>query len=164
MRKTIFSAFAFLAVMTITSNVLVAQTDKADAEYDKNIALMRKDLRSDKKQFIALNMPLTDVEATKFWPVYDQYTAELSKIYDGRAALVKDYAANSKTLTDAAAADLIQKSLDNDTAITKLRQKYAPIIGTVLPGKKAALFFQLEKRLGLIMDLQIASEIPLVTQ
>lgn len=42
--------------------------------------------------------------------------------------------------------------------------KFAPMIGKVLPGKKAALFFQIDKRVGMLIDLQLASEIPLVTQ
>jgi hypothetical protein len=32
----------------------------------------------------------------------------------------------------------------------------------VLPGKKAALFFQLDRRISVLLDLQLASEIPLV--
>jgi len=34
----------------------------------------------------------------------------------------------------------------------------------VLPGKKAALFFQIDRRLYALMDLQTASEVPLVLQ
>jgi len=47
---------------------------------DQDIALFRQDIRSQKKQLIAANLALTDTEATKFWPLYDQYTAELTKI------------------------------------------------------------------------------------
>ncbi len=47
---------------------------------DQDIQLMREDLRSQKKQIIAANLQLTDAEATKFWPVYDAYTAEATKI------------------------------------------------------------------------------------
>jgi Spy/CpxP family protein refolding chaperone len=47
---------------------------------DQDTDLMRKDIRSQKKQLIAQNLKLTDQEATKFWPIYDQYTAELVKI------------------------------------------------------------------------------------
>jgi len=39
-----------------------------------------------------------------------------------------------------------------------------PLIAKVLPGKKSALFFQIDKRLALLIDLQLASEIPLVEQ
>jgi Spy/CpxP family protein refolding chaperone len=39
---------------------------------DDFIELLRKDVRSQKKQIIAENMDLSDSEAQKFWPVYDQ--------------------------------------------------------------------------------------------
>ncbi len=48
---------------------------------------MRKDIRSQKKQLIAANLQLTDAEATKFWPAYDAYTAETTKIGDTRRHL-----------------------------------------------------------------------------
>lgn len=164
MKKTALMALILLGTFLFTGNALYAQTSKADAEYDKYLALLRKDLRSDKKQLIAMNLTLTDAEATKFWPVYDQYSTELAKLYDTRVALIKDYAANFDKLTNATAASLNQRSIALDLAMTKLRQKYVPIVGKVLPGKKSALFFQLDKRVGLLVDLQLASEIPLVEQ
>lgn len=61
---------------------------------DRDMNLMRSDIRSQKKQLIASNLKLTDAEATKFWPVYDQYTNELIKINDQKFALIKQYAQN----------------------------------------------------------------------
>lgn len=162
-RRFLVTAAAVAIVLT-AGQTLFAQKGSADAEYDKYVSLLRKDLRSDKKQFLALNLPLTEAEAVKFWPVYEQYAGELAKIYDARIQIVKDYAANYGTLTDSTAATLSLRSIDNDEAVSKLRQKYVPLVGKVLPGKRAALFFQIEKRLGLLIDLQMASEIPLVVQ
>jgi len=157
-------ALIYLSLACALSIPALAQTADKFAEYDKNMALLRKDLRAGKKELIALNLPLTATEATKFWPVYEEYANEVAKIYDGRYALIKEYASNINSMTDPTAANLVKRSLDSDTAMTALRQKYAPIVGKVLTGKKAALFFQLDKRLGLLIDLQLASEIPLVVQ
>jgi Spy/CpxP family protein refolding chaperone len=129
---------------------------------DQDIALMRQDIRSEKKQLIAANLTLTDTEATKFWPVYDQYTAELTKINDTKYALIKEYATNWGSVTDEQAASLIKRSLAADDAIAQLRTKYVPIFSQVLPGKKVATFFQLDRRLSNLIDLQLASQIPLV--
>ncbi len=52
--------------------------------------------------------------------------------------------------------------LDLDMEITQLRSKYVPIVRGVLPGKKAASFFQLDRRISMMIDLQISSQIPLV--
>ena len=140
-----------------------AQGAGAEAEYDKYIALLRKDIRAEKKEFVKLNVALTEAEAAKFWPVYEQYSAELGSIYDKRITLIKDFTAKYEAgLSDASAEALVKQAIDNDQSISKLRQKYVPIFGKVLPGKKLALFFQLERRLGLLLDLQTASELPLV--
>jgi hypothetical protein len=129
---------------------------------DQDIALMRQDIRSEKKQLVAANLTLTDTEATKFWPLYDQYTAELSKINDGKYAVIKEYATNWGSITDDQALSLIKRSLAVDETVAQLRLKYVPIFGQVLPGKKVATFFQIDRRLSNIIDLQLASQIPLV--
>ena len=129
---------------------------------DQDVNLLRQDLRSKKKQLIAANLTLTDAESTKFWPVYDQFSAEMTKLGDEKLALIKEYAQNFGSLTDAQALSLINRSLALDEAVSQLRIKYVPIVNKVLPGTKTATFFQIERRVGTLIDLQVASQIPLV--
>ena len=129
---------------------------------DKDIDLLRRDVRSHKKQLIAANLKLTDVEATKFWPIYDQYTQEQIKINDQKLALIKEYAANWGNITDTEADLYLRKSLAVDDAMSALRSKYVPIVRGALPGTKTATFFQLDRRINMMIDLQLASQIPLV--
>ena len=129
---------------------------------DNDINLLRKDLRSAQKQIISANVLLTDTEAQKFWPVYKQYNAEKVKINDDKLLVIKDYAANFQNLIDYQAETFVNQWAQVDQSAVQLRTKYIPMIQKVLPGKKAALFFQLERRLGVLLDLQLASEIPLV--
>ena len=84
---------------------------------DQDIQLLREDIRSQKKQIIAANLQLTDAEATKFWPVYDAYTAETTKIGDTRLALVKEYAQTYDTMTDMQAKSLIKRWAATDQAV-----------------------------------------------
>jgi Spy/CpxP family protein refolding chaperone len=129
---------------------------------DQDIALLRKDIRSGKKQLIAVNVPLTDTEAQKFWPIYDQYTAELVQINNTKYALLKQYAENNATVTDAQANDWAPKLLQGDVDVATLRQKYWPKITAVLPPKKALLYEQVERQAQLLIDVQLAVQIPLV--
>jgi hypothetical protein len=71
------------------------------------MALLRKDIRTIKKQLIAANLTLTDGQATKFWPVYEQYSAEFGKINETRSAVIKEYANGYGQLTDEQADNLI---------------------------------------------------------
>ena len=165
MKRIIFSCVVLVSALTAASGSAFAQRETATGvQVEKDLELLRRDLRGDKKKLIALNVPLTETEATKFWPVYDQYATEMSKHYDEFYAIIKDYAANQKTLTDAQAIKMIQRWSVIQVELAQTRQKYIPIVEKVIPGKKAALFFQIDRRLYELLDLQVASEIPLVIQ
>ncbi len=129
---------------------------------DQDIKLLRSDIKSQKKQLIAENLQLTPAEATKFWPVYDQYQAEYAKIGDAKVALIKDYAQKWGTITEEQAVSYLKRSQDIEDSVIRLRMKYVPIVNQVLPGKKTATFFQLDRRLSLLLDIQLSSQIPLV--
>lgn len=129
---------------------------------DQDIQLMREDIRSKKKQLVAANLKLSDDEATKFWPVYDQYTAELVKINNEKYALIKEYADTWGTMTDAQALSLTNRALAVEKNVADLRIKYVPIFSKVIPGKKVATFYQIERRVQSMIDLQLGSQLPLV--
>jgi hypothetical protein len=131
------------------------------APSDEDIQLLRKDLRSQKKQIVAANVNLTDVEAEKFWPVYDRYTADLGRINDAKAALIKDYLQTFDTMTGEQAESYIRKRGSVEESIMQLRLKYIPVFRKVLSGRQTALFFQIDWRLGLMIDLQLA-QMPLI--
>jgi hypothetical protein len=129
---------------------------------DANIQLMRQDVRSERKKVVAANMPLTETEATKFWPVYDRYIAETIKVNDVRFALLKEYAKNYQTITDDQAESLIKRWLALDQDSTQLRLKFIPEFEKVISPKKTAMFFQIDHRVAMMIELQLASQVPLV--
>ena len=135
--------------------------DASPASPDDFDGLLRKDVRSLKKQIIAENMELSDAEAEKFWPVYDQYSAELSKIYDVKLALLNDYADNYSSMTGEQAESYIRKRAEVEQSITQLRLKYMPGFRKVLSGRETALFYQIDWRLGLAIDVQLI-QVPLI--
>ncbi len=130
---------------------------------EKDVQLLRQDLRAKAKQIITKNMQLTDEQAAAFWPVYDQYATEVSKINDKRFGLMKQYADSYQTLTMDQADSLLRSLADADTAIINLRVEYLPKFEQALPGStKAALFFQLDRRLDYLMNVQMASQLPAI--
>jgi hypothetical protein len=138
----------------------VATRDKPLTAAD--LEQIRAELRSSKKQVTAATLKLTDAEATKFWPVYDQYATEVARIRDSQATLVAEYANTWGKYDDRAATDFIARWLDLDVKTTALRARYVPIVGKVLPGAKAATFFQIDRRLSMAIDLKLASELPIL--
>jgi hypothetical protein len=172
MKRLLYVAVTLIAICALRDSRGAAQGTSsqstassggaANAFEDQQFALLRKDIRSAKKQLIAANLVLTDSEAAKFWPVYDQYSAEVSKINDTRTAIIKEYSAAYGSLTDEQADSLIRRWLDTDVAASALRQKYVPILRNILPGKVVATFFQLDRRISMMIDLQLTSQLPLV--
>jgi hypothetical protein len=123
--------------------------------------LLRGDVSSMKKELIAANLTLTDGESTRVWAVYEQYAEELSKVNGAKTAILKEYSQEYDTLTDDQADDLVRRWLETDVEQAKLRQQFAEIFRKVLPGRKAATFLQLERRISMMMDVQITSGLPL---
>ena len=128
---------------------------------DADIALLRKDIRAMKMQVIGENMSLSDSEAQKFWPVYKHYADDLHDVHNTKYALFKQYAETWATMTDQDALIYVRRSMEADADAQALRLKYVPVMNQILPGRKAATFFQLERRLCLMVDLQLFSQIPL---
>jgi hypothetical protein len=147
---------------TANAQTATSRANDPHAIKDQDLQLLRKDIRSQKKQLVAANLKLTDAEATKFWPVYDRYTADLIKINDRKYALIQEYADHWGTMTDEQASSFLRQWLDVDMAIAQLRQKYVPEVAQVLNGRKTATFFQLDRRISMMIDLQLASEVPIV--
>ena len=174
MKKTLMFVLLLTSNLLLQSIGLQAQaasgqaatsaSKNPEASLDSDVALLRQDIQSEKKQIIAANLQLTDAEATKFWPVYDQYTAELTKLGDQKYALIKEYGLGYGTLTNEQALGLVKRSLALDEQIAQLRTKYVPIFNQVLPGTKTATFFQLDRRISALIDLKVASQIPLVQE
>jgi hypothetical protein len=138
-----------------------APNDQSQGSPDEFVDLLRKDIRSQKKQIIAENMELNDAQAEKFWPVYDQYAAELSRIYDVKIALLKGYADNYSSMTGEQAENYIRKRAEVEQSIMQLRLKYIPAFRKALSGRETALFYQLDWRLGLAIDVQLI-QVPLI--
>src|ERR1700733_1500012 len=128
---------------------------------DEDIALLRQDLRARKMQVIGQNMSLSETEGEKFWPIYNHYVKDLQAGNDQKYALLKQYAEMWATMSDQDALIYVRNWLEVDGQAQALRLKYVPIVSQVLPGRKAATFFQLDRRLNMIIDLQLFSQIPL---
>ena len=178
MKRIIFSAFHVVVLLLVVNMIAVAQqpsqsapsdnqsapSDKVTAEQvnEANVELMREDIRAQRKKITAANLPLTEAEAPKFWALYDQYIAEARKINDGRYALIKDYAKNYQSMTDDQADTFTRQWLGFDNDDTQLRLRYVPEFQKVISNRKTAIFFQVDRRVGMMLLLQLAGQVPLV--
>ena len=159
-----------VCALLLSSRVMLAQaTQSAPAAAassrtisDEEIQIMREDVRANRKKLTAANMTLTPDEAAKFWPIYDQYIQDTIKVNDVRWALIKEYAANYSTMSDQLAQDYMTKSTEVDQDLIAIRMKYIPIFQKVLSIKKTAQWYQVDRRLELLISTQMGSLAPVV--
>jgi len=132
----------------------------AMAQVNDIIELARTAFRVEKKVVFAENMWMSEDEAEAFWPVYNEYEAELSKINDRVLKALKEYAATFDTLTDAQAKTMVEESFSVRTEKISLRKSYAKKFGKVIPQKKVFRFFQLEYAIESLINFSIAADLP----
>jgi hypothetical protein len=128
------------------------------------LELLRADLKTQKVAIVTVNMGLTDAQGQVFWPIYRKYDAELTTFNDQRIALIKDYAENFEKMTDAKADALSKQVFALLGKRLKLQEKYYEEFAKALNPVLAAKFMQIERQINALVDLQIGSEIPLITK
>lgn len=153
-----------LAILLMNAVSGIAQTALVQVRplTDEDVKLIRQDVQSIKDDVIKDTMQFTEAEGTAFWPIYKQYADQQRAIAEKRFAVILDYAKNIDTMTDAGASSLSQRMLQVEDDTQALRRQYFPKFETALGGKRAAKFYQVDNRLTMIVNVQLASEIPLI--
>jgi Spy/CpxP family protein refolding chaperone len=152
---------ALLVLLCVSAS---AQTADASVKplSDTDIQLLRSDVQADKNKIIADTMQFTDTESTAFWPVYRDYARDQQVIGDDRVRLIKDYLQNYDSLDDNKAKDMVQRMINIEDRTLNLREDYWPKFMKALGAKRAAKFYQVDNRLTLLINVQLADNIPLI--
>jgi hypothetical protein len=149
----------FLALITFC---FPGQAQTSNGLPEGYIALMRSDVQAKKTDIIRQNITLTDDQAKKFWPLQRSYENDLSKLGDDRLNVIRDYAKNWDSLSDSTAKDLGDRLLGYQGKRVDLRKKYFNRMSKDISPTIAAKFFQVEIQMEDLIDLEIASSVPLV--
>jgi hypothetical protein len=144
-----------LAITILFTSILTAQ-DISYLEY------LRTDLQKQKKDIVSETMNLTEDEADIFWPIYVKYESNLDEINSEKISIIKDYAENYYKLSDELAIHLANKKHELDIKRAELVWNYYNKLNGELNPIDAAMFYQVESQLLLLIDVQIAGEIPII--
>lgn len=135
-----------------------------EPDIDSVIAMVRANMQADRTTLITSGMNFTDKEGAAFWPIYRDYQNERSKLDDRRSAVIKEYTQKYPTVTDAEAKAMAGEMLDCEYRLAELKKKYFKKLNKVLPALTVTKFFQLERRVDLMMDMQVEASLPPLTQ
>jgi len=150
------------SMVSLAAGLLAAPCRQASAQTDQDlIEVARSVVTADRKAVVVKEMELTEAEGKDFWPLYHEYRTEMGKITDDLMNLVLEYAKLYPNVPEEKAKQMLttytsvqQRQVDKRTAYLKKFSK-------VLPAAKALRFAQVETRLDLLVQLNLAARIPL---
>ena len=162
MRRHLLKRTISTAIMLMTLGFAMAGL--AQDKPASNLESVHEKLKAEKKLIVTKYMELTESEAKRFWPVYEEYQKDLQKIDQRLLNLLQSYAADyrNNSLTDEKAKKLLDEwiAIENDDA--KRRASHAPKVMKVLPPKKAARYLQIENEYRILVRYDLAAIVPLV--
>jgi hypothetical protein len=166
-RRNVLQLVAVGLVSVFSGFIQLSLAQSKAGQGDKpasNREIIHDKLKADKKLIVAKYMELTESEAKKFWPVYDEYQKDLQKSNERLRSLLESYAADykSKSLTDEKAKKLLDEWIVIEQDEGKRRSTFAPKVLQALPVKKAARYLQIENEYRTLLRYDLAATVPLV--
>jgi len=154
----------FVTTFALLAFCPLGRAQDQEPDIDSIIAMARANMLADRTALITTGMNFSDKESAVFWPLYQKYDYERSKQDDRRAAVIKQYTQKYPNLTDAEAKSMAEEMFDCEYRLAELKKKYYKKFNKVLPALTLAKFFQLERRVDLLMDMNVEYSLPPLTQ
>ena len=133
------------------------------SDLEPAIQMMRQEVGKDRRAIVKANMLLTNSEAERFWPLYDQYRAEIHTVGDRRLKVITDYAANRDSMSEEEANRLVREWLDAEKERVNIKEDYVKKFQKEgLSARTTARFFQIDQKLDAAVDAALAARIPLI--
>ena len=164
---SILSSLRTGALCALLTPALVIAADKPVvnekfSDLEPAIQMLRQEVGKDRRDIVKANMLLTNSEAARFWPIYDEYRGEIHKLGDRRVKLITDYAANRNAMSEDEAMRLLKEALDIDKEKINIQEDYVKKFNKELSARTTARFFHIESKLDAIGDTVRAARIPLI--
>lgn len=140
----------------------IAPNAWSQLEDQRAVELTRSAIQAERQAILAANLELDEKEAAIFWPLYEEYRKALESAISTRVDLLNQYFASYETLTDQEAIALLDHHLAWEKEVLKVRSAYAKKMSKALSGRTVARFFQIENKMDIIVEYEMAGEIPLI--
>ncbi len=129
------------------------------AQQHTEIELVRDAFKLEKKAVISDYLKLSNEDAAKFWPIYNQYEAERTVIGNRKIKLITDYV-NDKQKGNVKDADgMVKESAEIQRKETNLREKYYTAVKTGVSLDVALNFYQIEDQIATAVKMKLWEEL-----
>jgi hypothetical protein len=152
------------ATFGLTAVPLRAAESSKPAADEASLATLLETIRANRRALIAASLNLSAEEAAAFWPIYARYEGEMNAVGDRMAAIVEDYTAHYRDLSNDKALALMNGYLAAESDRLKIRETYLPEFAKAVPGRTAARFYQIENKMDAVIRYDLARTIPVVDE
>ena len=149
----------------VLSGAAVGATDTGGVDAPQTQSgILLDTIRANRKAFVAVNLQLSAEEANGFWPLYDRYQKQINAIGDRVAAIIEDYTASFRDLSNDKALQLMEGYLAAEAERLQVRRTYLAEFAKILPGRTVARFYQIENKMDAVLRYDLAATIPVVDE
>jgi len=136
-----------------------AQSESFETGY---IDILKKDIQTEAKKLVGENLGMTGEQENVFWPLYDEYAAELLELSNERLNVISSYMLDYYDLSDEKAETLVNQAMDIEQKRLDLKRKHIAKMNEVLPQKLVGKFFQIDNFLQTLLTIQRQSTLPFI--
>jgi len=155
------AAILALACVTAVGPVYAGAHEGGGAETDALIAELRDQIQNSRTELIEANLTLTSEQKKDFWPLYEKYHGERSKLIDRRLDLLKKFRDESVGITAKDAEDILKEAIKIEKDLVDLKDNYRNNFVKVLLPRGALRYYQIENKIEATMNFDIARVVPL---
>ncbi len=158
--------FFFAALVAFGLSAAAGQAEEAGdgAAATADVQVLIETIRANRKALVAVNLGLSEEEATKFWPLYDRYMQAVNVSGDQVTAIVEEYIESYRALSDEEALKLIEAYLAAEADRVQVRRTFLAEFSKILPGRTVARFYQIENKMDIVLRYDVAAEIPVIEE
>lgn len=155
---------AVLLISGLCAGAVRAEEPDGGQAEEAALEVLLSTVRANRKALVAVNLQLTDEEATKFWPLYDRYREAMNEPGDRLVRVIQDYSANFSDLSNDKALQLTRNYLAIENDRVGIRRAYLEKFSEFLPGRKVARLYQIENKMDAVIRFDLASHIPVIAE
>jgi len=157
--------FNIQLIITVTLlNLLIAAPFSHAQDRHTSFEVSYEIREAKRRTIIAENLVLTEIEAGKFWPVYDTYRAKIKDKAKALIELLQPFAKDMPDMSSVEAESIVKRALDMEIGHQKLKKEYILDLKSksILAGTKFLRYYQIETKLIAIFKNQLTEVVPLV--
>jgi hypothetical protein len=132
------------------------------AQENPYLEALRAEVAAQKTEIMQQAMMLTEEQAEVFWPLYNEFVAEQREVGELRMQMAQLYYDNQMSLTPEIADEIISGFFAYEAKKAELLHTYYGKVSAALDAVVAARFIQAERHVQMLIDIQIANEVPLI--